>query len=435
MTIMVGAINRYFIDIDSFHCINSRGKDCLMTFSYALASALAALKNKQQYRQLPTWQHSERFILDSKKRLLNVASNDYLGLSTDRKLQAEFFAAMTESFDNLPKMSAVSSRLITGNSDELQQLEADLEAWYLSASTENQSLNKKSALVINSGYHANLGILPALTSINMPTLILADKLVHASLIDGIKLSQCRHCSYRRYRHNDYEQLATMVAQSDAQRIIIVTESIFSMDGDCADLPKLAAIKAQDARVELYVDEAHAVGVLGNQGLGLGELTGTLADIDYLVGTFGKAFASVGAYVFCDEMIKDWLVNQMRPLIFSTALPPMNHAWSRFILAKMPDFAAKREYLVQISAKLYHAAAKNNQDNGMALADNPITTPIIPYILGSNERVLQKAATFKAAGFYVQAIRPPTVPVNTSRLRLVMTAAMSEEDVARLITML
>lgn len=406
-----------------------------MTFMTALPSMLTELKNKQQYRQLSPLPQQGRYLIDPQQPLLNIASNDYLGLSTNRELQGEFFAKLRQHPDDLPKMSAVSSRLITGNSDELQQLEADLEAWYSSALNNHSAQNKQAALVINSGYHANLGILPALTTMAIPTLILADKLVHASLIDGIKLSQSRHCSYRRYRHNDYEQLKMMVAQSDAERIIIVTESIFSMDGDCADLPKLAAIKASDPRVELYVDEAHAVGVLGNQGLGLSELSGTLTDIDYLVGTFGKAFASVGAYIFCDDLIKDWLVNQMRPLIFSTALPPINHAWSRFILAKMPEFSAAREYLAQLSNELYQVIAPMNEHNGFVLANQNTPTPIIPYILGSNERALQKAEALKAAGFYVQAIRPPTVPINTARLRLVMNAAITKDELAKLIAAL
>lgn len=396
-----------------------------------LQKELSQLQSKHCYRKLPILSHQGRWVKPKGHDhwLLNIASNDYLGLSTNHYLQAEFFAQFNDQY---PKMSAVSSRLITGNDDQLQQLEAELADWYQSALPHRQSANKKSALVMNSGYHANLGILPALTTINMPTLILADKLVHASLIDGIKLSQSRHCSYRRYRHNDYDQLAMMAAQSDAERIIIVTESIFSMDGDCADLPKLAAIKANDPRIELYVDEAHAVGVLGNQGLGLAELTGTLSDIDYLVGTFGKAFASVGAYIFCDDLIKDWLINQMRPLIFSTALPPINHAWSRFILAKMPEFTTARSYLAQLSDELYQAIRQNNNDSDFALPSKHIATPIIPYILGSNDRALQKAEALKAAGFYVKAIRPPTVPVNTARLRLVMNAAITKDELAKLI---
>ncbi len=406
-----------------------------MAMTQALQSALMTLKNKQQYRQLPQLSQCGRYIKAGDQLMLNIASNDYLGLSTNSDLQTEFFEKVTANCFELPKMSAVSSRLITGNSDELQQLEADLAVWYRAALTNNQATCEKAALVINSGYHANLGILPALTAIDLPTLILADKLVHASLIDGIKLSQSRHCSYRRYRHNDYDQLALMVAKSNAKRIIIVTESIFSMDGDCSDLQKLAAIKANDARVELYVDEAHAAGVLGHQGLGLAELSGTLTDIDYLVGTFGKAFASVGAYIFCDNLVKDWLINQMRPLIFSTALPPINHAWTRFILAKMPELLAEREHLKQISNELYQAISQKNDSNGFTLPPQNIATPIIPYILGSNERALQKAEALKAAGFYVQAIRPPTVPVNTARLRLVMNAAMSGDDVKKLIAAL
>jgi len=286
--------------------------------------------------------------------------------------------------------------------------------------------------VVNSGYHANIGILPALTALPVKTLILADKLVHASIIDGIRLSQSKLCTYRRYRHNNYQHLALMIEQAEAtvERIIIVTESIFSMDGDRADLHKLVQLKAADNRIELYVDEAHAVGVLGNQGLGLAEETQTLADIDYLVGTFGKAFASVGAYILCDDVVRQWLVNHMRPLIFSTALPPINHAWTRFILAKMPQLNSKREHLSVLSLKLRQAI-----DQQLSVSSTTqqmsYSSPIVPYILGDNANAIAKAQQLQDAGFYALPIRPPTVPANTARIRLVMNAAMTIQDCERL----
>ena len=197
-------------------------------------------------------------------------------------------------------MSSSSSRLLTGNFRVYDTLEERLAAMY----------GRESALVLSSGYHMNTGILPALC--DKGTLILADKLVHASLIDGIRLSGAR-CI--RYRHQDYSQ--------DCDRIIIVTESIFSMDGDTAPLQRLVEIKRRCGKVMLYVDEAHAVGVRGERGLGLAEECGCIGDIDLLCGTFGKALASVGAYVICDSIIKEYLVNRMRTLIFTTAMPPVN----------------------------------------------------------------------------------------------------------------
>ena len=402
-----------------------------------LQEALTALKATQQYRQLPNLQHHGRYVISEGQTLLNIASNDYLGLGGDTALQNEFLSQLTLlSVAQIPKMSATSSRLLTGNDAQLQALESELQEWYQTAVGKRDISASKSVVVLNSGYHANLGILPALTALPVKTLILADKLVHASIIDGLRLSQSKLVSYRRYRHNDYEHLATFIEQAalDIERIIIVTESIFSMDGDRADLCQLVHLKASDARIELYVDEAHAIGVLGDTGLGLAEETQTLADIDYLVGTFGKAFASVGAYIMCDDVVKQWLINRMRPLIFSTALPPINHAWTRFILAKMPMLNNQRAHLARLSTKLSQAI-----DRRYRLSQNTqhpqYDSPIVPYILGDNASTLAKAQQLQAAGFYALPIRPPTVPANTARIRLVMNAQLTDEDCEQLIQQL
>ncbi|MEL0620427.1 8-amino-7-oxononanoate synthase [Psychrobacter proteolyticus] len=402
-----------------------------------LQSALADLKAKQQYRQLPNMQHDGRYVISKGKALLNIASNDYLGLGGDTEMQAEFLAQVGQlSTTHTPKMSATSSRLLTGNDIQLEALEEELQNWYHSAIEKQSLTDSKSVLVLNSGYHANLGILPALTTLPVKTLILADKLVHASIIDGMRLSQSKLVTYRRYRHNDYGHLAKFIEQADEtfERIIIVTESIFSMDGDRADLPELVQLKSKDARIELYVDEAHAVGVLGDTGLGLAEETNTLADIDYLVGTFGKAFASVGAYIMCDEVVKQWLINAMRPLIFSTALPPINHAWTRFILAKMPALTDQRVHLAQLSTTLSQAIDPRHRVSP-TLQEIYYQSPIVPYILGDNASTLAKAQQLQAAGFYALPIRPPTVPTNTARIRLVMNAKLTNEDCERLIQQL
>ena len=391
-----------------------------------LQTALKTLKTAQQYRTLPCLHQQGRHVIADGRPLLNIASNDYLGLGMDSALQREFFTHLHQQ-ETLPKMSATSSRLLTGNDNELMALESELAAWYAATANDN-----KSALVFNSGYHANIGILPALTALPVPTLILADKLVHASIIDGIRLCQNRACHYRRYRHNDDAHLAELIAQAgeEIERIIIVTESIFSMDGDRAHLEALVALKRTDSRIELYVDEAHAVGVLGETGLGLAEETQTLAEIDYLVGTFGKAFASVGAYVFCTEDIKAWLINQMRSLIFSTALPPINHAWTRFILAKMPQLQHKRAHLAEISYMLSQAIPVEHHIT-QRLPEH-YQSPIIAYVTGDNAAAVAKAKALQEAGFYALPIRPPTVPKHTARIRLVMNAAIRVDDCQHLI---
>lgn len=399
-----------------------------------LQDSLNALVAANQYRQIPKLQHHGRYVLSEGKQLLNIATNDYLGLGSDSQLQSEFLSQFSQlSVANIPRMSATSSRLLTGNDEQLQALESELRDWYQNAVDKQNLSSLKSVLVFNSGYHANIGVLPALTALPIKTLILADKLVHASIIDGIRLSENKLVSYRRYRHNDYEHLAKFIEQADSsiERIIIVTESIFSMDGDRADLNQLVQLKAKDARIELYIDEAHAIGILGDTGLGLAEESKTLVDIDYLVGTFGKAFASIGAYIMCDEVVKQWLINQMRPLIFSTALPPINHAWTRFILAKMPNLTEQRLHLAQLSTMLSAAIPEPYR----VAATNPNTdyqSPIVPYILGDNALTIAKSKQLQAAGFYALPVRPPTVPANTARIRLVMNAALSSDDCQRLI---
>ncbi len=387
------------------------------------------LHSKDQYRQLPSIKHRDQWIISNDQSLLNISSNDYLSLGNDTRLQTEFLdqlQALPKS--QLPKMGSTSSRLLTGNHEQLQLLEEELLNWYqLALPPQQRQTSTKSVLVLNSGYHANIGILPALAKLPLNTCIVSDELIHASLIDGIRLINSKHCIRARYRHNDLEHLASIIESVDAsvERIIIVTESIFSMDGDRADLKALVKLKARDPRIELYVDEAHAVGVLGRNGLGLAEETQTLEEIDYLVGTFGKAFASMGAYIICDEKVRHWLINQMRSFIFSTALPPITHSWTRFILEKMPSLHHLRTHLAELSLQVVEAI----EDSSTACYQSPI----IPYVLGSNESAINKAQQLRDAGFYVLPIRPPTVPMGTARVRIVMNAKLTAEDCTRLIS--
>ena len=211
-------------------------------------------------------------------------------------------------------------------------------------------------------------------------------------------------------------------------IIIVSESIFSMDGDFAPLAEMVALKKQYDHVWLYLDEAHAIGVHGQNGLGLAEQQGVLSDIDLLIGTFGKAAASIGAYLICDEVIKDYLINTMRPLIFSTALPPLNIAWSEFVFRRLPQCGDKRAHLANISHTLRQAIAQR----GLPM---PSQSNVVPYITGSNASAEQLAEQLQAQGCYALPIRPPTVPANTARLRFSLTAAMTDEEIEWLISLL
>ena len=378
------------------------------------AAELGRLEATGSLRALPQAESRGRWISRDGRRMLNLSSNDYLGLAAEQSLAEEFADSLhsTSSGGGWLPLSSSSSRLLTGNHEAYGALEERLAAMY----------GRESALVLSSGYHMNSGVLPALC--DRKTLILADKLVHASLIDGIRLCEGR-CV--RFRHQDYAQVESILEKEAGayERIFIVTESIFSMDGDLAPLQRLVEIKRRWPSVMLYVDEAHAVGVRGANGLGLAEECGCIGDIDLLCGTFGKALASVGAYVVCDRVIKEYLVNKMRTLIFTTALPPVNVAWSLFIMERLQRFGGRRVHLDRISSMLREAFALR----GMQM---PSGSHIIPMIIGSSADAVLRAEDMQRHGFYVLPIRPPTVPEGTSRLRFSLTASLKEEDIAKLI---
>ncbi len=379
-----------------------------------MESELARLRVIGNLRSLPMAEFRLRHAVCGDRQMLNLSSNDYLGLASDLALRQEFFE--TVSLENFIPTSS-SSRLLTGNSEAYSRLEGSLKRLY----------NSEGALVFGSGYHANTGILPAIAG--RDTEIFADKLVHASLIDGIRLSEAHYC---RFRHNDLAELRRMLAESSEKNPdivrIIVTESIFSMDGDTADLRALVAIKNEFPNVLLYVDEAHAVGVRGPSGLGLAEETGTLGDIDFLVGTFGKALASTGAFVVTSRLVCEWLVNKMRTLIFTTALPPVNLSWSNFILERLPAFGDRRARLLESGKRVADAV------RGMGCAC-PSSSPIVPWIIGSSADTIACAQRLRDAGYYALPVRPPTVPEGTSRIRFSLTAAILPEEISTLVTTL
>lgn len=380
-------------------------------------SELTHLKQQQRFRQIPPLAHNGKWIERDGQPMLNMSSNDYLGLAANSALREAFLQKYGE---NLPHFTSSSSRLLTGSFPIYTDLEQLLA----------QRFERESALIFNSGYHANIGILPAIS--NKKTLIIADKLIHASLIDGIRLSSAeKGAEFVRYRHNDMEHLRQILEKHHRtfERLIVVTESVFSMDGDCADLLALVALKKQFANLLLYVDEAHAIGVFGEQGLGLAESLGCIAEIDFLVGTFGKALASMGAYLVCDQLFKTYLINFMRPLIFSTALPPFNVAWTHFLFEKLPDFSEQRRHLAEMSGDLRQCLAVNL---GCIM---PSQSHIVPYILGDNGLTVARSQKLQSQGYYCLPIRPPTVPQGTSRIRLSLTADMTTTELTQFIACL
>ena len=380
-----------------------------MTTIEQMQQELQELKEKSNLRKLPAITHEGRNVIVDGQRMLNLSSNDYLGLANDRKLRQEFRETLTtETF--LPTSS--SSRLLTGNFSIYDRLEQQLA----------DDFGTEAALTFNSGYHANTGILPAVS--NTHTLILADKLVHASLIDGIRLSAAK-CI--RYRHNEYNQLERLlqVNHSEYERIIVVTESIFSMDGDEADLRELVRLKKQYPNVLLYVDEAHAFGVRGQRGLGCAEEQDCINDIDFLVGTFSKALASAGAYIVCRKVIREYLINKMRTFIFTTALPPVTVQWTSFMLERLAGFRQRRETLRFLSNQLREALKNKGYDC-------PSTSHIVPLITGESCVAIRKAEELQRKGFYALPVRPPTVPEGTSRIRFSLTAEIRESEMEKLI---
>ena len=376
-----------------------------MNVTDQMQQELQRLKERSNLRTLPALIHEGREVIAGGQRMLNLSSNDYLGLAADRNLREEFLQELTaDSF--LPTSS--SSRLLTGNFTVYAELEQTLA----------QLFGTEAALVFNSGYHANTGILPAVS--DTQTLIL----VHASLIDGIRLSSAK-CI--RYRHNDLKQLERLLAENHAayRQVIVVTESIFSMDGDIADLKELVRLKQMYENVLLYVDEAHAFGARGEQGLGCAEETGCIREIDFLVGTFGKAAASAGAYIVCRRTIREYLVNRMRTLIFTTALPPVNIAWTLFIIRRLGGFRERRIHLENISNILREALKEKGYEC-------PSASYIVPMIVGKSSETILKAEELQRHGFYALPVRPPTVPEGTSRIRFSLTAEIREEEVRKLV---
>ena len=373
-----------------------------------MQTALDELSAQGNLRDLPLALHEGRYLYAAGQKMLNLSSNDYLGLAADVELRARFLENLTPE-DFLP--SASSSRLLTGNHPVFNELEAALARLY----------GTESALVFNSGFDANTGILSAIAETG--DLILADKLVHASLIDGMRLSRAH---WYRFRHNNIQHLEHLLARDAAhyRHIIVVTESVFSMDGDEAPLKELVQLKQTYPNLLLYVDEAHAFGLRGRQGLGCCEEQGCIRDVDFLVGTWGKAMASAGAFVVCRRLTRDYLVNRVRPFIFTTALPPVIVRWSRYLLNLLSEMGERRQRLADLSQRLHQALHERQ-------IASPSTSHIIPLVIGDSAEAVRRAEEMQRHGFYVRAVRPPTVPEGTARLRLSLRADITDEEMDKL----
>lgn len=363
------------------------------------------LELKQNFcdRKLISLKKAGKYIFEENKKYLNLSSNDYLGIAEDRKILKNFFKIADFS------MGSASSRLLTGSSYVYAKLECLLAALY----------RKEKALVFNSGYHANTGIMSSLLS--PKDVVFCDKLNHASILDGIKLSGAKMF---RYKHLDYEHLEELLQKNrnDYDTAIIVTESLFSMDGDIADLNRLIELKNK-YRAILVVDEAHAFGVYGNRGLGLAEEQNCIGDIDLIIGTFGKAIGSMGAFCTGHEILINYLINKCRPLIFSTAIPEINIAFSYYVITEViPNLKQERKELIKTADRL------KEKLTSLGLKTTG-SSHIVPVILGENQTAVNVSKTLINNGYYLLPIRHPTVAANSARIRISLRADISYEEIA------
>jgi 8-amino-7-oxononanoate synthase len=333
------------------------------------------------------------------RALLNLCANDYLGLGADRRLME---AAARGA---LQGAGSGASRLVVGTLPVHVALEQELA----------RLAGSEAALLFNSGYCANTGVVPALCGPG--DAVFSDALNHASLIDGARLSRAEVVVYP---HLDVARLQELLERSRARRKLIVTDSVFSMDGDLAPLQALTAL-AEAHGAMLLVDEAHAVGIYGSRGAGLCEALGLQERIDLRLGTLSKAAGSFGAFVAASHAVCELLLNRARPFIFSTALPPAVCATSRAALPLLAE-SPRREALWR-NIRFFAAGL-----NALGLPAEP-RSPIFPVVLGAPQRAVAVAEALWAGGVLVKAIRPPTVAEGTSRLRFSLSALHTEDELA------
>ena len=359
------------------------------------------LVEKDNFRQVHNIEEKAgKFLFIEGKTLLNFSSNDYLNLSTNKNLINEFIEKYKNSNEFI--FSSTSSRLLTGTSSCYKELENNLAKLF----------KKEACLLFNTGYQCNLGVVSSL--VNRDDVIFSDKLNHASIIDGMKLSGT---DFYRYRHFDYVNLEELLKKhrNNYKKAIIISESVFSMDGDIADIKKLVELKKK-YNCLLMIDEAHAFGIFGDNLSGISDQENLLDEIDIITATLGKSLASMGAFCVSNKTIIDYLINKANSFIFSTALPSINVMWSNFLIEEHFELLKEKANKLKI---LINEAHKLLNDNGR--------TQIVPIIIGANDKTIKIAEQLQSKGFYILPVRPPTVPVNTSRLRLSLNADITLEE--------
>ena len=357
------------------------------------SAELNKLKSASHIRNIENFEKKdEKYIYINGKRLINLSSNNYLGFADNPQIIKEFMDFSEGKYS----LGSASARLLTGTLPVYRELETLI----------SEMFNKDAALIFNSGYHANVGINSSIAG--KGDVIFSDKLNHASIIDGMRLSQGK---FFRYPHNNMNALETLLIRErkNFNNAIIVSESVFSMDGDIADLIKLVELKEKYNCI-LILDEANAFGVFGTKGLGVTETLGITDKVDLIIGTFGKAIGSMGAFATGNKILIDYLINKARSFIFSTALPPINIAFSKWIIEnKLPYTFEKRMNMLTIGQK---AGSQSH---------------IVPVIIGVNKETIDTCNILFHNGYFTLPIRPPTVPDGTSRLRLSLTTEINEKE--------
>jgi 8-amino-7-oxononanoate synthase len=373
-----------------------------------LREELSKLREQSLGRTLRSVRHRAGAMVETDHgTAVDFSSNDYLGLASDHRLTDASAAAALEH-----GAGAAGSRLISGNNPEHEALEADVASFF----------SAERALTFSSGYAANVGIIPAL--VGRDDVVFADALNHASLIDGCRLSRA---AIHVYPHADATRLDSLLTAHRGQfrRAMIVTDGVFSMDGDRAPVPDLVDL-ARRFDAWTYVDDAHAVGVIGDHGRGTASAFGLHGDIDVTIGTFGKSFGVSGAFVYGSEWLCRFLLNRARSFVFSTAVPPGQAAACRAGLRIAAGEPGRRDR-VRANARLLRAQLCDIDVNVLGEAD----AHILPVPIGDAKRTVAIGRDLAASGFLVGAVRPPTVPDGGSRLRITVSAAHTPEQLSAL----
>jgi 8-amino-7-oxononanoate synthase len=353
---------------------------------------------------------TENIIEIGNARLVNFSSNDYLGIVTDLQIKQAFKAGVDRY-----GFGGTASALICGYLKVHQELEERFAEF----------LGRDAAILFNSGYLANLGVLTTLAGKN--TAIFSDKLCHASLLDAIALSKAKHY---RYAHNDVTHLKFRMADINSAHKIIVTDSVFSMEGDIADL-KAITNHAQQSKATLLVDDAHGIGILGKNGGGICELYAlSQKQVPILITPLGKAFGSLGAIVSGSKELIDVLLQFARSYIYTTAMPPAIAYALLVILHIVKTEYWRRERLMDLIQFFINEARRRNLP-----VQSHAETPIKSIIIGDNCQAVALQQLLRDRGFWVYAIRPPTVPPNTARLRISLNCLHTEQQIIDLLDFL